>query len=339
MPLELDNRTQYRCEALPMTDVNGATILRIVLKAGFVVDARGELSVEDSQPEIVMEDRPWGEPGKSCIRYESDIVLHKPLTDLVVNGQAHAPGGRPARHVDVGLAYGDRVLKRIRVSGDRVWVQGAVGWTPTTPAAFETMPIVFDRAYGGQDDKGSEPRNRTGTGYASSLSRAFGGTRVPNVELVSELIVDPRDKPQPAGMGFVSRDWEPRLLYAGTYDQNWLDQRFPLLPRDFKPLFNQGAPQDQWVQRPKTGDVIRVSGMTPTGHFEVKLPDPTMPLTLRYRNKTVSETMALDTILVEPDHGRLVLTWRGTADIHGDPFRLEEMIVGQPPPPKPVGCC
>ncbi len=38
---------------------------------------------------------------------------------------------------------------------------------------------------------------------------------------------------QPAGFGCITRSWLPRLLLAGTYDQEWLETRHPDLPDDF----------------------------------------------------------------------------------------------------------
>ncbi len=38
---------------------------------------------------------------------------------------------------------------------------------------------------------------------------------------------------QPAGLGPIGRSWSPRRQLAGTYDQEWLKKRHPLLPKDF----------------------------------------------------------------------------------------------------------
>ena len=50
--------------------------------------------------------------------------------------------------------------------------------------------------------------------------------------------------------GPVGRGWHPRLGYAGTYDQNWLDNVFPFLPADFRDDYYQAAPADQQIASP-----------------------------------------------------------------------------------------
>jgi len=191
------------------------------------------------------------------------------------------------------------------------------------------MPIVYDRAYGGSDEKGSEARNRSGMGYTSSANHDFEGAPGPNIEFPKELISSLSDKPTPAGLGVISKHWEPRLSYAGTYGDEWLEKQFPLLPPDFDTRFFQSVTQDQWVSRPHGGEAVAIQGMTAEGVLRFQLPSCDLNLRLCYRDRTEERLMELDTILVEPDDRRVVLTWRAAADIHGDPFRLLEMIIGK----------
>ncbi|HAQ24498.1 MAG TPA: hypothetical protein DCQ80_00760 [Pseudomonas sp.] len=55
---------------------------------------------------------------------------------------------------------------------------------------------------------------------------------------------------RPAGFGIRGRAWAPRLQTAGTYDRQWLDARWPLLPRDFDFAYWNGAPEDQQIDSP-----------------------------------------------------------------------------------------
>ena len=331
MPLELSNNTPFSCEQLPLTNKKGANILRIVLKGAYQLNDQGQLEVAQEQPEIVMEDIDWGEPAESSVRYESDITLDKPFTDLIVNGHAYAPPGHLVRHMEVELTYQRQFTKRLRVFGNRVWTKGFIGWGMTRPQPFEKMPIVYDRAYGGSDEQGSEPRNRIGTGYTSKLNKDFTGLPVPNVEFPNKLIKNPRNEPPPAGFGVVSKNWEPRLSFAGTYDDAWLEDDFPLLPGDFDMRFNQSVTPDQWIKgRPKGGEIVEIKGMTPEGIFRIKLPVCEMKMSLHYTDHSEEKMMDLDTVLIEPDEKKLILTWRATADIHGDPFKLDETVIGKP---------
>ena len=201
MVLAVTNVTGFTCQPLPLTARNGATVLRIVVKAGYQIAPDGQLTLLAEHPEIVMEDKYWGKAGVSCIRYESDVILEKPHTDLVVNGCAMAPRGRAVKAMEVSLAYQRRTLKRLRVTGDRVWRRGTLGWAMSDPQPFTEMPLVYDRAFGGSDDGGSEARNRSGTGYASKIDGGFEGRPCPNVEFPDQLVSEVSDRPGARGVG------------------------------------------------------------------------------------------------------------------------------------------
>ncbi|GAB4549894.1 MAG: DUF2169 domain-containing protein [Rhizobacter sp.] len=341
MVLAVHNFTPYTHQTLPMTARNGATILRIVVKGGFDITADGRTEVSAKQPPVVLEDVHWGKPGVSALRYESEVILGKPKTDLLVNGSACAPGGRPVAHMEVGLAYKGRVIKRMRVTGSRVWRRGPLGWYMSQPEPFTTMPVTFDRAFGGIDAAGAEPRNHSGVGFASQPGRDFEGSPAPNVEFADKLVSSISDRPPPAGMGVVARHWEPRKRYAGTYDQAWLDERFPLLPDDFDDRFFQTAPEDQWLDAPEGGEQIGILGMSPQGKLLFSLPPCRMAVTLHYADRKEEPPVRLETVMVEPTDGRLILTWATTACIHGDPFKLHDIEIwpasatGEPPTPTP----
>ncbi|QIO08920.1 DUF2169 family type VI secretion system accessory protein [Acinetobacter lanii] len=52
----------------------------------------------------------------------------------------------------------------------------------------------------------------------------------------------------PAGFGFIGRSWLPRIAYAGTYDQKWLDEQHPYPPFDMDYRYWNGAPEDQQIE-------------------------------------------------------------------------------------------
>ena len=341
MPLKLENKTPFSCAHLPMLAPNGANILRFVVRATYDIGPAGGLGLAKKLAPVRLEDVYWGEVGKSGLRYESDASLDKPFVDLLVNGQAYAPHARPATSVDIGLMFQDRFVRRARVVGDRRWHYGVTGWRITDPKPFLTIPVTYDRAFGGIDTLGYEPRNRVGTGYATKIRPDFEGTRLPNVELAEAMIKSPTDRPEPAGLGVISRDSRERVKYAGTYDEAWLAKQFPLLPHDFDMRFNQSAPQDQWLRGIVGGESIKVLGMTADGVLGFRLPRGTLRLALHYRKRSVETTMPLDCVLIDCERRQLELTWRGIADTHGDPFQLETMIVNTDSPeltPKDCGC-
>jgi hypothetical protein len=284
-----------------------------------------------------MEDEFWGEPAKSSVKYESDLLLFKPGTDLVVHGEACSPGDRPVTKMAVALAYQGREVKRLQVSGDREWKLGLVGLAPSAPNYFTRMPVTYDRAYGGSDKAGSEARNRTGMGYATRASD-LGGMPVPNIEFPNDCCDSPSRRPAPAGFGVIARHWMPRMRYAGTYDAEWMENQFPLLPADFDDRFFHSVTQDQWIAPPRGGEHVVIEGMSPRGTMRFRLPSCEMPVCLCYTDGSTESMMRTETVLVDTIRRTCTLTWSADADIHGDPFRLEKIAIGKSPGSKPCGC-
>ncbi|MCA9706876.1 MAG: DUF2169 domain-containing protein [Myxococcales bacterium] len=332
MTLAITNEDGLTVEQLPMLAPNGAGILQVVVKQGYRIEPGGRLVPLTEHPPIRYEDEYWGEEGESAIRYETDAALSKPFTDLLVVGHAVAPGERPAREVQVGLSYGGRVLRRLIVTGDRHWYDRGVGWSMTSPVPFVRMPLSYDLAFGGLDEGGHEARNTVGRGYASRLGDGFQGAFAPNIEHVDDRVRSPRDRPAPAGMGVLARNWAPRLGWAGTYDAAWQDERYPLLPTDFDMRFNHSAHPDQWLRSPRQGDRISISGMHAERVLSFELPDPIMHAGFFFTKRPCDKRhMHLSAVVVDTDESRLELCWTATVDVHGDPFQLLETVVSRRP--------
>jgi hypothetical protein len=330
MPLEISNKTPFTVKQLPMLAPNGANIMQTVVKAAYVIGRDGQLSLCDEHPEVQLVDEYWGEEGRSALRRESDVALAKPYTDLLVLGHVCAPKGRATSHVDLGLAYGGNVLKRLRVSGDRQWHWRGAGWWLSDPEPFVQLPLSYGRAFGGMDEQGSESRNRVGLGYRSGHAR--DDIPAPNIEHVDALVSSPSDRPAPGGMGVISRDWSPRLEFAGTYDAHWQEEVFPLLPDDFDMRFNQSADPAQWLAPPRGGEQVVCSGLHPEGAFAFCLPDPVLHVAFFYGRKPCHRAhMHLETVLLDAEQARVELTWKAAADVHGDPFDLEETMISREP--------
>jgi hypothetical protein len=320
------------------TDKHGHEHVLAVAKGTFSIRPDGTCVLAEKQQPLVNADEPYGEPGLSSVRYESDYATHKPKTDVVLNGTAYAPSGRPATSVDVTLELGT-IRKSVRVYGDRVWERAILRrFSPSSPVPFTTMPLLYERAFGGSDaDKDGqrqafETRNLVGIGFNAGLREKVEGTPLPNLEDPHNPIKDYRDTPRPMALGFVSRSWQPRCRYAGTYDQAWLDSRFPFLPLDFDDRYFQGAPEDQTCDYLQGGEVVKLTNLTPEGRLEFRLPTVAVPVKLRYASHYQDLPSVLDTVIIEPDARRCLLVWRASVRLKGKPTRLWEVWVGTPSP-------
>jgi hypothetical protein len=145
------------------------------------------------------------------------------------------------------------------------------------------------------------------------------GDPLPNVEDPSQLIQLRGSKPRPAGFGFVSPDWQPRQSYAGTYDAAWQRNRCPLLPVDFDPRFFQAAPADLIARGHLVGgEPVEVSGVSEAGPLSFRLPERRFKIAASIKGARTAVTPVLDTVLIEPDEKRVVLTWRATMPCAGN---------------------
>jgi hypothetical protein len=136
----IENRTPFDVQSHVQVTAEGQERLVLMLSASFTADASGKVGLAEVQQPVTFADEPWGDPALSSVRYEADIAPKKVLPEVIVNATAHAPGGRPAEAVTVGLQIGE-VRKVLQVTGDRVHHLGGF----SDPAPFLTMPLMWDR--------------------------------------------------------------------------------------------------------------------------------------------------------------------------------------------------
>jgi len=319
----VDNRTPYAVQRAFLRNREGAEVWVVVVRATFEISEDGSLTLAEKQQPVVEIPEYLGEPGRSSLRYDTDLVLDKPATDVLLHGHACAPPDRKATRVTVGMQVGP-LLKQLEVWGDRSFVEGAFGVEPSAPVPFARMPIVYERAFGGCDPRSGaiDPRNPVGTG---SQRRRSARDRVPNV-------VDPRDESRPAGFGPIARDWEPRRSLAGTFDQRWEDTRFPLFPRDLDERFFQCAPSDQQSQRLAGGERVVLQNLTSGGLLRFRLPLVRLAFATHLDDEVVEHRGALHTVILEPDHSCVQLVWQTQMDCHSKVHKLTHTLVAEETP-------
>jgi hypothetical protein len=260
------------------------------------------------------------------LRYDTDLPLTKPGTDVLVHGHAHAPGGHPAPRVDVALRFSGRT-KTLAVIGNRTWRSGVLGPSLSEPEPFVTLPITYERAYGGTDGDAWERRNPVGVGFATSANHLVGRP-APNIEDPSELITSWRQRPRPAGFGPIPRHWSPRLELAGTYDVRWEEERAPLLPTDLHEDFFYAAPVDQRVPGYlREGETIELLNLTPNGYLRVVLPKVRPTFRTFFGRESVEHHARLHTVIIEPEVPRVLLVWHTALRCHGKEHKLERTVV------------
>lgn len=308
--LQLHNQTPFVAELSLLNNEHGDETAYAIVKATFQWHERWALA--DEQLPIWAADIYYDEPDNSSLRYPGEFHLGKLGTDILVEGDACAPEGKAVRQLPVDIQVGE-LRRRLQVFGDRVWINGRI----STPEPFSTMPVVYERAYGGTLERGGEvllceERNPVGCFIASQQGdESLDGEPLPNIEDPTALIRAAGDKPTPAGLAPVPPHWSTRSCYAGTYDEAWREQRAPFAPEDFSRRFFNAAPAGlvcpEWLQG---GEPIRVRGMHPAGDWQCDL--PAVDLSIKARMQGVEQTLQpfLETVLLRPNQHQLVATWR-----------------------------
>ncbi|HEX3020180.1 MAG TPA: DUF2169 domain-containing protein [Chitinispirillaceae bacterium] len=317
------NLTPFSVKSILGIDSRGAETLAVVIKGTFRA-VKGSLQICEEQEPVHLADEYWDDPEVSSLRHCADSALFKPKTDILLSGHAYAPGGT-ALMADVTLNVAS-VNKSILIFGNRFWEKGFFGTKASGPEAFERIPLVYERAFGGIDSSvgQAELRNPAGVGFRGKRSKVeLIGMPLPNIENPYELIGGPGHKPSPVGFGPIGPHWKPRVNYAGTYDQNWVENVAPMLPDDYDPLFQQCAPPDQIVPYLKGGEPVEVLNASPGGYLCCTVPALKMQVVIGIDEERRQVPVNLDTLIIDGDGERIICVFRGCTSVHGLVYDVE----------------
>lgn len=240
--------------------------------------------------------------------YPGDFADYKPNAEVMLWGTCW-PGMKTARS-DVRFSVGEW-SKSLYVFGDRAWSDRLAGAVMSEPLAFESTPIGYESAFGGE-------------GYGHNpVGRGMVGNLLPNLEHPAELVKSPRDRPsRPAGFGPLNSMWAPRKDKLGTkYGGNYARTRAPFYAEDFDWTYFSSAPADQQLKGWLRGDEdLAFMNLHPRHrNLRCKLPGIGVRVFYRRREHPISElTMVLDTLFADLDKEVVYLTWRGLGPVKQD---------------------
>jgi hypothetical protein len=312
----LANRTPYAAERSWVQDKDANKIWIVVVKATFDIAPDGSARLADDQVPVLRAATHRGEPGAGSVIYDGDLLGVKTRTDVLLNASAWSLDG-PVTSLDVRMRVGP-LSKQLRVFGDRVWDRGLIaGVDMSPPQRFESMPITYERAFGGWDrgsenpvDHRLESRNPVGTGFGVRAEHCRG-KRLANVEYPSATIGSWKDRPAPAGFGAIDCHWSPRRELAGTYDERWRTQRFPLWAEDFDPRYHNCAPHDQQPDGfLRGGEAVELVNLSRHGVLTFALPRVYPFFQTRFGRSVVEHRAQLATVILEPDGPRVIMAWQ-----------------------------
>lgn len=319
---QVENATPFAAAGNWTRDRNGAEVWLVAVRCTFDIAANGTTIPADEQPPPVLAPVFRGDPGKSSMVCDSDFYLAKPTTDLLLNGSAFAPGGKPTTQVDATMRVGD-ISKTLRATGDRIYKSGLRG----SVQPFTEMPLVYERAYGGgepeppknPDRPKFDERNPVGSGFVPEEGRSAPNVEYSGVSLSSK----------PAGFGAIPPNWKPRSRHAGTYDAAWQKDRCPLFPDDLDDKFFLCSPEDQ---RPseylRGGEEVELVNLTPSGRLAFQLPRLAFGFETYFRGGDIVQHRGkLHTVILEPSVPQVILVWRTELACHPRVLKLQKTVV------------
>lgn len=333
----IENTLPLVFEPLFLADTEGRPALVGVVKGTYVMPpARGALTPAEEQTPLLVEPEHWGDPDASSLRYEAEVSLPKPATDVVLIADAHPPT-KGLREFAAGVAVGE-LRAAARVVGPRVWYRQLGRTRSTDPQPIEApIPLIAENAFGGWDRSDEdpdrhvfEPRNPVGMGFHARGQGVEEGARLPLLEHPDEPVKSHEGRSAPALFGFSLPGWEPRRALAGTYDEAWARERSPLLPEDFDVRFLNAAPPWLVAGGHLQGDeTVRILNASPVPERTFELPGeppPSMSVVLRDGRRTDAD-MALDTIVLDALESRVWLLWRALVPLRSGPLDVDVVRV------------
>jgi hypothetical protein len=349
--MQFNNYTPFAGDAWENVDSENRRYVTAVARARFLlregsVPGALELVPDPDQGELFGEDLFYGERGRSSVRYESDYVPFKAHTDVVLNADAAAPGGRARSFWECGVriyAKNGDLLKSygLEVRGEKRYLKAGAAWLPGVREKAVRVPVRYERAKGGtvmlKEEEGGErclkidPYNPVGCGM-KKLRDPEGTVFAPQVVYLDT----PEAKRVPPGFGFINRAWESRTEYAGTYDEAWLENQHPLPPRDFDLRYRQAAHPELVMEGHLKGgcrfELLHLLEGEAVHAFT--LPELTLLSRLRTHTGEFYAKMNLDTLVVDiggeaKEEHRVYVSWRAQLPTALEADAAEIMLIGE----------
>ncbi|OLU20400.1 hypothetical protein BVH01_00205 [Pseudomonas sp. PA1(2017)] len=343
--MQIDNRSGFPHAWFEKTGPGGIVHDVLVLRGTFDLnDSYKPLQRAAKQAAIVYADEYDGHPEvnplQSVLRREGDLVLLKPASDIYVTGTAHSEGGVAKPGWLAGIRVGNR-RKLLQLHGPRRFERHGQQWRLSGAESVTQVPLDYRYAFGGcysvrtgeqgEIERVYNPQNPAGCGWLPSEAdlqamspeaqaqlrqwlEEVSELPAPQIEDVEAPVASPHDTLPPQGLAPLARWSQERLQYAGTYDEHWQRERYPLLPDDFDERFYQAAPPDLVQPGYLAGDeFISLLGLLPEGLTHFRLPGVLALVSLTTTSGLCRQgPLVLDTVAIDLDARQVSLIWRGT---------------------------
>ena len=324
---KIENTSSFKSEILLWQNIKGKFNLSIIAKITHKMESGTEPSVSDKSISLFRETYFYNDNNTGSIMYESDLVPFKPLTDIVVVGKAYTPDQQPLQTLDVGLQVG-KTAKIVRIFGDRHWyqVEEDGDFVISEPLPFTSMDLKYEKSFGGSDLDNDIYYKQNPIGCGCIIEESLQNSKLrklPNIENQQDLLKSWKSRPDPLGLGFYANNWEPRIQYLGSYDEESLEGDQIGLPKNFSHRFYNSAHPDLQVDGYLEGDEkVELVNLSPKGRLIFNLPNLKPIVVVRKKNLNIEATenskgdesqitMNLDTLVFIPDEDVFYEVFRG----------------------------
>jgi hypothetical protein len=309
----------FQVATLLWRPASGAHALTVVCKATFVLSPHKAVLAAEQEPPNEDDDH-WDDDASRSLHAPSDVVPYKPRVDVLLTGNACAPGRRPVRALSVRLRVGT-VDKTVEVHGDRTL---APDGSAREAAGFLRMPLRYERAAGG-------PGTANPVGVRPYTTDATGAFVLPNLQPPGLVPRGPGDVIPPVGFGPFAPAWPERIakLGRGVLGAGWTERP---LPAELDPSFWNAAPIDQQLEALHDDQRITIENAHPE-HARLRTALPGLRPRARATRGAATEEIELvaDTLLIDADRGTCSVVWRGQLALASRDEAVRVLVDTAPP--------
>ncbi|MEX2366461.1 MAG: DUF2169 domain-containing protein [Pseudohongiellaceae bacterium] len=295
----------------------------LIGKASYQYDLSGQVEpLEESEPLSQSYEYPGDDPERHAPFCCRETVPFKQGSEIVIFATAYCTAPRPGFNVEATLSTENGIdwQKRLTVIGARTWKSTLFGATYTDPKPITELPIRYEYAYGGRNEKQENdayPANPVGRGYlGEGLKKTdVSGAPLPQVDHPRNPIKKPSGKPAPQGFGPIPSHWRPRRDAFKSLDEDKAAARQYPFSGPLPATAYHSSPRDQWFDKPLHGTAqLTLTGLTKglPEHQPLKIRWNIPSLDLLWKTRSVEKPMTLqaDTLIVDTENQRLHLLYR-----------------------------
>ncbi|HEX8985870.1 MAG TPA: DUF2169 domain-containing protein [Bryobacteraceae bacterium] len=244
--------------------------------------------------------------------WAADVPFLTGGIDLMVMGSLWQPGAREGTELTAEIRIGERFLRRIAVFGDRRWTRQDAALVPSAPMPFVSMPLSYERAFGGRTATGSGdcawPPNPAGAGFYLTAEEAEGKP-LPNLEDPEHRIATIEDRPDPMATGPYPGEGSLRVTNAVDLD---LESGNPGIKRIQPLVFNRAHPRMILApaNTPLPGELVEITHASERGSLRFRMPELEFHAHVHLEHRNYFFPLHLDQIVVLLEEQRVVLGYR-----------------------------